>query len=179
MRNKVQLYGECYMRKDRLEWLKMKRFTIDLVSNALSHCQICVWNKIVSVLELSISVGPIGWSIRGSKLRVLVPFNVLDCYSWRFLVSHWGLIKNATFFLLQISAEFFHVRKKGTKSSLIGNRNKQNGSCVRMKVSQRTQNFGNSLLNKKSSSVITILELGHFLGGDLCNESGNLMGGER
>ena len=64
-------------------------------------------------------------------------------------------------------------------NSLIQNRNNHNTTCIGVKVDRRSQKVTFSLVNDKSSLVISSIDLGHIFGGDVRNDRGILMLGTR
>ena len=63
-------------------------------------------------------------------------------------------------------------------NSLIQDRKNHNTTCIGVKVDRRSQKVTFSVVNDKSSLVISSIDLGHIFGGDVRNDRGILMLGK-
>ena len=154
----------------------MDSFTIELVSNASS--ELFPDNTLSSFTNfLPEQVNLEGqWEVAVSKISC--PSTYQNVTKGKFLFHDNELSKTKDYYYLEPGLYHSFIDIVEAMNSLIQNRNSHNTTCIGLKVDRRSQKVTFSLVNDKSSLVISSIDLGHIFGGDVHNDWGILMLGK-
>ena len=154
----------------------MDSFTIVLVSNATSELfPDNILSSFTNFLPEQVNLEG-HWEVAVSEISY--PSMYENVTEGKFLFHDNELSKTKDYYYLEPGLYHSITDIVEAMNSLIQNRNNHNTTCIGLKVDRRSQKATFSLVNDKSSLVISSIYLGHNFGGDVRNDRGILMLGK-
>ena len=151
----------------------MDSFTIELVSNASSELfPDNTLSSFMNFLPEQVNLED-QWEVAVSEISY--PSMYQNVMEGKFLFHDNELSKTKDYYYLEPGLYHSITDIVEAMNSVIQNRNNHNTTCIGLKVDRRSQKVTFSLVNYKSSLVISSIDLGHIFGGDVRNDRRILM----